>query len=113
MKKWEINGKIGKWEITESQQKANGIAVQMESEVKARENGPNADKCRPKRRKWKSQARNCEYKRASCLNFESPNSKKFKENSSKNFGLHQRAQSHIAVETKLRLEDEDLKSVKK
>lgn len=44
---------------------------------------------------------------ANCLNWESPNSKKPKENTPRKFVLHQRAQPHTTVGTKLRLEHEE------
>lgn len=116
---WEINEKIWKPETTVPQQKVNGLFNQIKTKVKDGENGLNGDKCRPKRRKWKSQGRNHEGKggnkdgltkmkrSANCLNWESPNSKKPKENTLRKFVLHQRAQPHTTVATKLRLENEE------
>lgn len=79
-----------KKEIMGLQQKTQVHMVQVESEVEDGDNGLPTNKCRPKRRKWKSQARNCEerggikygqmtMKRlASFLIWDNPNSKRIK-----------------------------------
>ncbi|KAK9178687.1 hypothetical protein WN943_027880 [Citrus x changshan-huyou] len=90
---------------------------QVELEAEDGVNEPYANKCKPIRRKWKSQARNLEEKEknkegqvvmkrpASSQNWYNPNSKRLKESSPKNIALSQRFPNQLLIATQLQLEN--------
>ncbi|KAL9427045.1 hypothetical protein AB3S75_033767 [Citrus x aurantiifolia] len=83
---------------------------QMESEVENGENGLRMDKSKPKKKKWKLQARNVEGNKetneevmglkrlSSSMNWESPKPKKCKGNNPQKIGSNQRSGKALAIE---------------